>query len=69
MAPSTSALHFRAAAPALADGLQREAQAKLALNDLFPHLRTASDAALRDIFVSQPHGPTGCGAAPGQHVK
>ena len=43
-----------AAAPAamLTDHLQREAQAQLALNELFPHLRTASDAALRDIFVS-----------------
>lgn len=54
MAPSKS--HYRnhvaaAAAPA-ADGLQREAQAQLALNELFPHLRVASDAALRDIFVS-----------------
>jgi hypothetical protein len=39
-------------APALADGLQRQAQAQLALNELFPHLRQASDAALRDIFVS-----------------
>ena len=39
-------------APALAAGLQREAQAQLALNELFPHLRLASDAALRDIFVS-----------------
>jgi hypothetical protein len=39
-------------APALATGLQREAQAQLALNELFPHLRLASDAALRDIFVS-----------------
>ena len=27
-------------------------QAQLALNELFPHLRQASDAALRDIFVS-----------------
>ena len=36
----------------LAAGLQREAQAQLALNELFPHLRLASDAALRDIFVS-----------------
>lgn len=35
-----------------ADGLQREAQVQLALNELFPHLRAASDAALRDIFVS-----------------
>jgi hypothetical protein len=35
-----------------ADGLQREAQAQLALNELFPHLRVASDAALLDIFVS-----------------
>ena len=40
------------AAPALAAGLQREAQAQLALNELFPHLRLASDVALRDIFVS-----------------
>jgi hypothetical protein len=32
--------------------LQREALAQLALNELFPHLRVASDAALRDIFVS-----------------
>lgn len=40
------------AAPALADGLQRQAQAQLALNELFPHLRLASDVALRDIFVS-----------------
>jgi hypothetical protein len=39
-------------APALATGLQHEAQAQLALNELFPHLRQASDAALRDIFVS-----------------
>lgn len=39
-------------APVLAAGLQREAQAQLALNELFPHLRLASDAALRDIFVS-----------------
>ena len=39
-----------AAAPALQ--LQRDAQAQLALNELFPHLRQASDAALRDIFVS-----------------
>ena len=39
-------------AAALADGLQRQAQAQLALNELFPHLRLASDVALRDIFVS-----------------
>jgi len=39
------------AAP-LATQLQRDAQAQLALNELFPHLRVASDAALRDIFVS-----------------
>lgn len=32
--------------------LQREAQAQLALTELFPHLRSASDDALRDIFVS-----------------
>jgi hypothetical protein len=54
MAPSTSSSRMPAAvaaAPA-AEGLQREAQAQLALNDLFPHLRLASDAALRDIFVS-----------------
>lgn len=42
----------RSMAPAAAAGLQREAQAQLALNELFPHLRAASDAALRDIFVS-----------------
>lgn len=34
------------------DQLQREAQAQLALNELFPHLRSASDAALRDIVIS-----------------
>lgn len=54
MAPSTS--HSRMPAPTApapaADGLQREAQAQLALNELFPHLRVASDAALRDIFIS-----------------
>jgi hypothetical protein len=48
---------FPPAAPArvtapLATQLQRDAQAQLALNELFPHLRVASDAALRDIFVS-----------------
>jgi hypothetical protein len=43
-APVTAAPH--------ADRLQREALAQLALNELFPHLRAASDAALRDIFVS-----------------
>ncbi len=55
MASSTSLSRVPAAsvtAPAAADGLQREAQAQLALNELFPHLRAASDAALRDIFVS-----------------
>jgi hypothetical protein len=52
MAPSTSHLRFPAPALAAADGLQREARAQLALNELFPHLRAASDAALRDIFVS-----------------
>ena len=39
-------------AVAHAERLQREAIAQLALNELFPHLRLASDAALRDIFVS-----------------
>ena len=55
MASSTSLSRVPAAsvtAPAAADGLQREAQAQLALNELFPHLSAASDAALRDIFVS-----------------
>lgn len=54
MAPSKSQPRMPAAAGAApaADGLQREAQAQLALNELFPHLRLASDAALRDIFVS-----------------
>jgi hypothetical protein len=54
MSPSKSHSRMQVAvvsAPA-ADGLQREAQAQLALNELFPHLRVASDAALRDIFVS-----------------
>lgn len=55
MASSTSLSRVPAArvmAPVATDGLQREAQAQLALNELFPHLRAASDAALRDIFVS-----------------
>jgi hypothetical protein len=60
MSPSTPVSRFSSAAAAAhapglrpsADGLQREAQAQLALNELFPHLRVASDAALRDIFVS-----------------
>jgi hypothetical protein len=60
MAPSTSVSPFASAGAAAhahgprtsADGLQREAQAQLALTELFPHLRVASDAALRDIFVS-----------------
>ena len=58
--PSASTLSRRASAsaaapatPALDAGLQREAQAQLALNELFPHLRLASDAALRDIFLSR----------------
>ncbi len=59
MAPSTSRLRFPAPPLAVADGLQREARAQLALSELFPHLRAASDAALRDIFVSLrvPHRP------------
>ena len=65
MAPSTSVssasrLHPTVAATAadaraaraMVATLQSEAQAQLALNELFPHLRVASDAALRDIFVS-----------------
>ena len=51
-APALARRLSAGAAPAFADGLQREAQAQLALNELFPHLRLASDAALRDIFVS-----------------
>jgi hypothetical protein len=47
-----AALATASAAPTLAPVLQDEAQAQLALNELFPHLRLASDAALRDIFVS-----------------
>jgi hypothetical protein len=39
-------------AAALANHLQCEARAQLALTELFPHLRLASDAALRDLFVS-----------------
>lgn len=63
MATSTSAPRLHAAAasagslpPAAQADAQADAQAnvqaQLALNELFPHLRAASDAALRDIFVS-----------------
>jgi hypothetical protein len=34
------------------DRLQQDAQAQLALTELFPHLRHASDDALRDIIIS-----------------
>jgi hypothetical protein len=41
-----------AVSPPADELLHREARAQLALNDLFPHLRAASDAALRDLVIS-----------------
>jgi hypothetical protein len=35
-----------------AERLQQDASAQLALTELFPHLRHASDDALRDIIIS-----------------
>lgn len=43
---------MRLAVPPSAAQLSREAQAQLALTELFPHLRSDADQALRDLFVS-----------------
>lgn len=49
---TASAAASRPVLPASAAQLSSEAQAQLALTELFPHLRTDADLALRDLFVS-----------------
>ncbi|NRF66576.1 hypothetical protein HLB44_06240 [Aquincola sp. S2] len=60
--PEPTAVAAREVPPPAATELARDAQAQLALTELFPHLRSAADLELRDLFVSlrlAPHARAG----------